>query len=46
MNWLEILRLVLAILKILDMLPKEKKKDAETKVFGAVAKLIEENNIA
>lgn len=46
MNWLEILRLVLAILKILDMLPKEKKKEAETKIFSAVAKLIEENNIA
>ena len=46
MNWLELFRLVLAILKILDMLPKEKKEEAETKVFGAVAKLIEENNIA
>ncbi len=46
MSWLQILRLVLAILKILDMLPREKKEAAEKEVFKAIAKVIEEDNIA
>lgn len=45
MQWYEILRLILAILKILDLLPKEKKKIAEPKLFEAVAKIVEENDI-
>ena len=45
MNWYEIVRLILAILKILDMLPKEKKSEAQTKIFEAVAKVVADENI-
>ncbi len=45
MNWYEILRLVLAILKILDLIPKEKKKEAEAAAFKAVAKIVTEDNV-
>ena len=45
MNWYEILRLVLAILKILDLIPKEKKKEAEKAAFEAVAKIVTEDNV-
>lgn len=46
MNWYEILRLILAILKILDLLPKEKKKKAEQEVFKAIAKIVTDDNVA
>lgn len=46
MKWYDILRLILAILKILDLLPKEKRNIAEPKLFKAVAKIVEENDIA
>ena len=46
MNWYTILRLVLAILKILDMIPKDKKPAAEKAAFEAVAKIVTEDNVA
>ena len=46
MNWYEILRLVLAILKILDLIPKEKKPAAEKAVFEAIAKIVTDDNVA
>ena len=46
MNWLEIVRLVLVILKILDLLPKEKKAAAEKEAFEAVAKIVTEDKVA
>ncbi len=45
MNWYDILRLILAILKILDLIPKDKKPEAEKAAFKAVAKIVTENNI-
>lgn len=45
MQWYEIIQLVLAILRILNMIPAEKRKIVEPKVFEAVAKVITENNI-
>ena len=46
MKWYEIIRLVLFIFKILDLLPKEKKKEAEIEVSKAIAKVVSENQIA
>lgn len=45
MQWLEILRLVLAILKILDLIPKEKRPAAQEEAFKAVAKIVTDDNI-
>lgn len=44
MNWYTIVRLVLVILKILDLLPKEEKVIAEKEAFEAVAKVVTEQN--
>jgi len=46
MNWYQIIQLVLAVLRILDMLPKEKKSAAEKEAFEAVAKIITETSTA
>lgn len=46
MNWYDILRLVLAILKILDLIPQDKRPEAEKEVYKAVAKIVTENNIS
>ena len=46
MNWYQIVRLVLAVLKILDFLPKDKKQEAEIQAFEAIAQVVSENNIA
>lgn len=45
MQWHEIVRLVMAILRILDMIPPEKRREAEKGAFGAVAKIMTEDNI-
>ena len=46
MQWYEIVRLVLAILKILDLIPKEKRKEAEKGAFKAVAKVVTDDSVA
>lgn len=46
MNWYDILRLVLAILKILDLIPQDKRPEAEKGAYKAVAKIVTENNIS
>ena len=46
MNWYDIIRLVLAILKILDLIPKDKRPAAEKEAFKAVAKIVTDDNIA
>ena len=45
MKWFDILRLVLAILKILDLIPQDKRPAAEKEAFKAVAKIVTDDNI-
>ncbi len=46
MKWYEIARLIIFILRLLDLLPEEKKAQARTEALDAVAKVLEEDNLA
>ncbi|KKM22103.1 hypothetical protein LCGC14_1628780 [marine sediment metagenome] len=46
MKWYEILRLAIFILKLIGLLPKEKRPAAEKEALDAMAKITEEDNIA
>lgn len=46
MKWYEIVRLVIFVLRLIGLLPKEKQAAAREEMFNAVAKIVEEDNIA
>jgi hypothetical protein len=46
MQWYEIIQLVLIVMRILKMIPPEKRKTEELKAYEAIAKVVTENNVA
>ncbi len=46
MSWIEWIQLGIFLFRLLGLLPKEKRAAAEKEVFGVMAKLAEDDNIA